>query len=64
MLSCSVFQTAAAGLQQDRPNPPSVMKSRRRIKHSGAPALLAAVREEGAGLVVIKAGRRGGDKES
>lgn len=56
MLSCSVFQTAAKFLQQERPNPRSVMKSRRRIKHGNAPVLLAAVREEGAGL-------GGGDKK-
>lgn len=39
-------------MQQERPNPQSVMKSRRRIKHGGAAALAAAVREEGSGLGV------------
>lgn len=64
MLSCSVFQTAVEGLQQERPNPQSVMKSRRR-KRVKQRCILAAVREEGAGLGgVIKAGgRRGGDKK-
>lgn len=46
------FQTMVEVVQQERPNPQSVMKSRRRIKHGGATALLAAVREEGSGLGV------------
>lgn len=47
--SCGIFHTAEESLQQERPNPPSVMKSRRRIKRSEAPVLRAAVRGDGAG---------------
>lgn len=52
LLSCCVFLTTVEVLQQERPNPQSVMKSRRRIKRGEAAALLAAVREEGSGLGV------------